>query len=180
MQGFLMIKITKVRIFLLLFMATIAYAKTPNNSVVVDRTLMTDAIDRVTSAEHLPEKNKEIFTNTDKAILYYVYFGIINSTKKKYQVDITCVDTKNNIIFKSPTEVVLKEVPDYIGEDIIKYQVQMLQLDTKPGAMVKGQLIPLKDDNDYFIKLYIEKKLVGVSNFTYQVINDVKQSHGSN
>ena len=155
--------------FFLSIMTTIVCAKIPNDSVVVDKMLMTSTIDGVTLADYLPKKSEDIFSNTDKAILYYVYFGIINPTKKKYQVDIICVDTKNNIIFNESTKRALENLPDYIGEDIIKHQVQLFQLDPKLGVMVKGQLIPLQDDNDYLIKLYIEKKLVGISRFTYQV-----------
>ncbi len=164
-----MIKVIKKGIFLLLFINIIVYAKTPNNSVVIDRMLMSNTLKKITFEDYLPGKNKYTFTNKDKNIVYYVYFGIINSTKEKYEIELFCIDTKSNIIFKESIERTLVEFPDYMGEDIIKNQDQMLLLDPKPGAMVKGQLMPLKDGNSYYIKLYIDKKLSGVSKFTYRI-----------
>ncbi|MCL9685787.1 hypothetical protein [Legionella maioricensis] len=170
-----MIKIIKETIFLLLFIVTIGYAKTPNDSVVINRVLISNTAKKIIFDVYAPGKDVHIFTNKDKKIFYYVYFGIINPTKKKYQIEIICVDKKDNIVFQEATERTLIKYPDYIGEDIVKNQEQMLWLDPTPGAIVKGQRLPLKSDNDYFIELYIEKKLVGVSRFTYQVMRDAKQ-----
>ena len=49
-----------------------------------------------------------------------------------------------------------------IGDDIFRRVVQDLELDPTPGAIVDGQRFPLENDNDYFIKLYFERKLIGL------------------
>ena len=57
-----------------------------------------------------------------------------------------------------------------IGGDSLRGVTQTLGLNPKTGSMVKGQLIPLEAGNDYFIKLYFEQKLIGVTKFHYMVL----------
>lgn len=165
-----MVNLLKKWAFLLL-MTTIGYAKVPNDTIVINRAFMSNILEKIIFDEYLPGKDIETFTDKDKGIFYYIYLGVINPTKEKYQIEIICVDNKNNVIFKKSTERKLMEYSNYIGEDLLKNQDQIFKLNTKLGAMVEGQVTPLKDGNMYFIKLYIEKKLMGVSMFSYHVIS---------
>ncbi|KTD35415.1 hypothetical protein Lmor_0862 [Legionella moravica] len=97
--------------------------------------------------------------------------GDINPTKKKYDVKIVCVDYKGTPILQGSVKRSLIGFTCHIGGDIVKGYTQTLGLNPKLGAMVKDQVVPLKD-GDYCIKLYFENKLIGITKFNYYVIKN--------
>jgi hypothetical protein len=44
-----------------------------------------------------------------------------------------------------------------------------LNMNPRPNALVKGQISPLKDDSNYLVKLFINKKLIGITPFHYEI-----------
>lgn len=145
-------------------------AGTYNDNIFVNRMLLSNSENRVILNSISPGKNIEIFTNKDDIILYYADIGVINPTKKKYDIEIICVDKDDNAIIKGAfkREFIL-ESERHIGANIMKKTLLIVTLDPKVGAMAPGQLTVLKAHNNYFIKLYIEKKLIGVTNFSYEI-----------
>ncbi|MFI4918373.1 MAG: hypothetical protein ACHP65_02340, partial [Legionellales bacterium] len=98
-----------------------------------------------------PGDSVETVSNKDKIIFYSAVINILNPTKKKYDVELICVDSKNHMIFKGEKKRSLLRLEDHMGNDIIKRIIQLLEFDPKPGAMVEGQLAPLENNRDYFI-----------------------------
>lgn len=112
----------------------------------------------------------ERITSKDKIIYYVANIGVINPAKKYYHVKIICVDSNGNTVITGKVKRLLSGFSYQVGGETIKGYEQTLGLDPKPGAMIKGQLIPLESGHDYFIKLFVENKLVGLTKFNYEVI----------
>jgi len=129
---------------------------------------MSNAAERITSSIYEPLNNVNSFSDKDKTIFYSADIGIINPAKKKYRFKIVCIDRKGKVIFKG----LLNRsdfIKDKIGVDKIIRLTQQLELKTAPGAMAYGQTVPLESGQDYFVKLYVDKKLIAVTKFSYSI-----------
>ncbi len=107
-------------------------------------------------------------TSKDKVIFYSTDIGVINPTQKKYEIEIICVDSDNKIIFRDSVKRPLT-ITEKMGADTIGRLAQNLELDPTPGAIVNGQLSALVNNKDYFVKLFFDKKLIGVTKFHYEI-----------
>lgn len=162
-------KIIRYTLVFFILISSFANAKDITDSVFIDTMFLTDSIVKVISNSYQPGHGVDSFTNKDDLIFYYAVIGVINPTKKKYNVEMVCVDSKGNTILQGTVKRSLSGFTRHVGGDIIKGYTQTLGMDPKIGAMVEGQIAPLRN-GDYFIKLYFEKKLIGITKFNYYVI----------
>ncbi|CAM2766828.1 hypothetical protein [Legionella worsleiensis] len=162
--------IKKWLMLLLILVCGFGRAELIKDGVFIDTMSITDSyiIGLLNSFE--PGSNLYSFTNKDSIIFYFAVIGVINPTKKMYDVKIVCVDSKGNPVLQGTVKRSLKEFTRHVGGDIIKGYTQTLGMDPKPGAMVKDQIVPLKD-GDYYINLYFENQLIGITKFHYSVID---------
>jgi hypothetical protein len=155
---------------LFLLVSGFSNANTLHDTVVINTSVLSNSGMRAILNSISPGPSVEMITNKNDIILYYAEIGIINPTKKKYAIKITCVDTTGNVIIKGSFQRELSsELKRNIGTDLMKSTLFIVTLDPKVGAMAPGQLIPLKSHNEYYIKLFVENKLIGISHFNYEV-----------
>ena len=157
-------------LILLTFICGVVNAKMIRDSIFISNMFLTNSAIQVLSNSFNPGRSVDSFTNKDNLILYTADIGVINPTKKRYFVEVICVDSKGNIVLKGAVRRTLSGFSRRVEGDIIKGYTQTLGMDPKVGAMVSDQLAPLKNGENYFIKLYFEHKLIGVTRFSYSVI----------
>ena len=163
-------KIIRDGLLLMMLITSTCIVKAGSNMAVVNSMFISNSTVQTLLNSVSPGPSVETITNKDEMIFYYADIGIINPTKIKYDIDVVCIDSKGNTIIKGSVQRKLTESIEHIGGDTIKRLVQTVGLDSKSGAMVSGQLIPLKNGNNYFIKLFVEKKLIGVTKFNYLTV----------
>ena len=117
-----------------------------------------------------PGDSVDSFTNKDDIILYTADIGVVNPTKKKYNVKLICVDAKGHLILKGAVKRSLAHFIRRVDGDVIKGYTQTFGLDPKAGILIKDQVSPLKNGENYFIKLYFENQLIGITRFRYSII----------
>ncbi|KTD81772.1 hypothetical protein [Legionella worsleiensis] len=152
------------------FISSLANATAVKDGVFIDTMILTDYVVNDFSKSDESGKRTDSFSKNDPIIFYYAIIGVINPTKKMYDVKVVCVDSKGNPVLQSTVKQSLSGFTRHVGGDIIKGYTQTLSMDPKVGAMVKDQIVPLKN-GDYYIKLYFENKLIGITRFDYSVIN---------
>ena len=162
-------KIFGRKLLLLVLVNGLVNAGSIKDSVFVNRMLLSNSGMRAILNSISPGDDVEMITNKDDIILYYADIGIANPTKKKYGVEIICTDKKGNIVIQGAFKRMFDGLEDHVGEDVVKGTLITVTLDPKPGAMAPGQLIPLKNHTDYYIKLFVEKKLIGITKFNYGI-----------
>lgn len=142
-----------------------------NEQVFVDRMIIGNNISGIANSG-LPKKDMWSFHDADQTILFYAKIGVINPILKTHTLEYTCTDQEGNLVIKGTFKNNPAENTVYhLGPDTLKSQIITLELNPKPGALVKGQINPLKKDNIYFIKIYFEKNLIGISEFDYRINN---------
>lgn len=161
-------KILKVGVVLLVLISSLKSVEASSEIVFVDRMMISKAVEKNKLNLSLPKRSDWTFRSTDKIIFYYANIGIINPRKTSYDFKISCTDINGNPVIKGTLKKDLSEFSEYyINKDKIINGIITLMLDPKPGVMVKGQLRPLENDKEYFIKVYFEKKLIGITQFRY-------------
>lgn len=156
---------------LLVFIFGTARVGASSNIVFVDRIFLSKYAENIMLNTKLAKHAVGTFTNTDKIIFYYASVGVINPTKKSYDVEIICKDKNGSAVFKETFKKDLSEFSGRsIGKEIIKTGLITFTLDPKPGAMLKGQLIPLESHHDYFVTLYFEHQILGSTEFNYLIV----------
>ncbi|KTD81886.1 hypothetical protein [Legionella worsleiensis] len=163
-------KIIRYFFVFFIFISSLANASAVKDGVFIDTMFLNDYVVNVFSNSDDSRKIADSFSKKDSMILYYAIIGVINPTKKMYDVKIVCVDSKGNPVLQSTVKQSLSGFTRHVGGDIIKEYTQTLSMDPKIGAMVKDQIVPLKN-GDYFIKLYFENKLIGITRFDYSIID---------
>ena len=160
-------KIIRRGLLFLVLLGIMGSAKPNSDIFIIERILLCNSLRENANNTITPGDSVEVITNKDEIIYYSANIGVINSTKEKYGFKIICVDSKNNIIFGDTAKVSLYKKKERIGKDSIRHVLLYLRLDPEPGAIVEGRLLPWENDNDYYIKLYFENKLMGVTKFHY-------------
>ena len=149
---------------------SIANAHMHDNNIFVDRIGISNSANNLLLDSILLGDRVETIKSTDKIILYYANIGIINPTKKNYNVEIIYTNIKGNIVIKGAYKTIFSDQDGMnLNGDSIRNTLITVGLDPKPGAMVQGQLLALENNTDYYIKLFIEKKLIGITKFTYNL-----------
>ncbi len=153
-------------LFLLGFLC-IADAGNPviDNAYVMS-TIVSNSYELVTYDVLVPGDSVETITSKDKVMFYEMVIGINNPTKKKYSIEIVCVDSKDKIIFRGAVKRSFELKDEFEGGNLFRL-VQQLEFHPKAGTLIAGQLYPLEPGNDYFIKFYFENKLLGITKFNY-------------
>lgn len=110
-------------------------------------------------------------TSANKTALYYASLRILNPTKKTYEIKIECIDEIGNPVIEGVVQRELFPVTEskYL-ESKSGYVEVTMGLNPKPGAMVPGQHKALKNGEGYFVRLYVENKLIGLSHFRYVIL----------
>ena len=155
---------------MLILLSNFSSAETNNDVVYVNRMIISNSERDLPLNSIAPGMNKEIITNKDDVIFYYADIGVINPTKKKYTVEIIFVDKNNRTFVKGKFERKLKSITiQHIGKNVLKSTLLTFSFDPKVGALVQGQRIPFHHHDEYFIKLFIDNKLIAVSSFLYYI-----------
>ena len=161
-------KIMIATFVMLILLSNFSSAETNNDVVFVNRMIISNSETDLPFNSIDPGVNQQIITNKDDIFLYYASIGVVNPTKKKYKVEIIFVDKNNNVVLQGGFKRELTSVSRRdVGKDIIKTTLLTVMLDPKVGTIAPGQLISLQDRQEYFVKLLIENKLVGISRFMY-------------
>jgi hypothetical protein len=165
--NFKQLQIRKIIIYGLtsLFLSCTSYAK-KTNEIVIERIILSNSAEQTPGNTFNPGDSVEIVTDQDKIIFYRSNIAILNPTQKQYSIELKCTDSLNNLIYKGTMKMNL-EISHTKEGNIIGRAAQHLGLDPRQGAMIKGQINPLKINNDYYIKLIVEKKLLGLTKFHY-------------
>jgi hypothetical protein len=138
--------------------------------IIAERIIVTNGVSNGFSDKEIwIEDAVDTITNKDNIMFYAARIVVINPTKKEYNVRMTCIDSKNNIVFNGSIKMLRSKIYSYVDKDSIAFITQHLGLNPKQGAMVKGQRTPLVGNNDYYIKLYVENKLIGITKFYYKI-----------
>lgn len=140
-----------------------------NNHVFIDRMLVSNSTESSSANLLLPLESADVITDKDELIYYVANLGIINPTKNRYDADIICVDSNNNIIFKETVKPSFAGYEYQLAGDTIKDITYKLKINLKSGEKGMNQLISFKKGENYFIKLYFDKNLIGITNFQYIV-----------
>lgn len=155
------------RIFLLFSLfSTVSYGE-KFESITVSKLILSNSIERINNDSMLPGDLVETISNKDDVIYYSADISVINPKKKKYNFKISCEDFSGNIIYEGTDTVSLYKKTQKIGKDFFAYTRLYLRLDTEPGSFVDGQLLTWENDKDYYIKLYFEEKMIGLTKFHY-------------
>lgn len=160
-------KIFKRGLILFVLITKVFSVQAKSDTIFIDRMLMGNSTGVHFFNPFIPEKSIDFFRAKDEIIYYVANISIINPTKKTYRIGIFCVDSRGKLVFKAIVKRALCDYEYKLGKDTIKGVSQTLGLEPKPGAIIKGQFMPLESDKDYYIKLYVEKKLIGLSKFHY-------------
>lgn len=156
----------KIRIgFLSFFFIIFIHNAYPSgDNIFIDRMMMSNA---ALNKKDL-NSNYWYFSNTDKHIFYYVNIGIINPTKKQYDVEYICIDKNGNSITQGTLKMNLAELEEWqLGKDTIR-RSKLITFTVKPQLHANPKT-SLKGDSNYYVKLYVDKKLIGFTEFHYEV-----------
>jgi hypothetical protein len=154
---------------LLLLVNFINNVQASTDLIFVDRMMISNSI-KNKSNKIKPNSSNWYLSNEDQDIFYYAQIGIINPTATQYEIKLVCIDEEGIPIFRKNFKVALTKFSGYQQEkNTIKLYELTLNLNPKPNALVKGQIAPLKDDNNYLVKLFINKKLIGITQFHYEI-----------
>lgn len=135
--------------------------------------IYTDPITQIKTDKILAENNSvDAFTNKDSLIYFMADISVFRPSKKYYHVTINCIDAKENMVFQGTVKRSLSGYSYKLGNDLVKGYNQTLGLNPKLGAMIKGQKIPLVGGQNYYIQLFVENKLISMTKFSYEVVND--------
>lgn len=162
-----MINIIRYGLLFFVLVASAGIAKTSNDTIVVERIILSNSVAKAADDKIHPGNPVEVITSKDELIYYSASIGVINPTKKRYRFKIICVDSEDRIIFGGSDQEFLNERTYHFGDDIMRDLPLYLRLDPMPGAIVQGRLLAWENNNDYFIKLFFEKKLIAVTKFHY-------------
>lgn len=145
-------------------------AEVINDVFFIDRLLMSDSLGNVQGSYKLPKRNILKFNNKSKNIFYYANIGILNPRKKEYLVEYFCVDGHGNMIFHREEKIKISQWRKTFFEKDTSIVSGTIDFAFNPmeNSLIIGQFIPLLSGKNYFIKLYIEKQLIGLTEFIYK------------
>lgn len=153
-----------------------------NDLVIVDKIYLTNDVIPITQTNPITqiEEDKVLtgdsiadkFTNKDSIIYFMANISIIRPSKKYYNVIIDCTNSKGEIVYEGTVKRSLSGYSYKLGNDLVKGYKQTLGLNPKLGAMIKDQKIPLVDGQNYYIKLFVENKLISITKFSYEVVSE--------
>jgi len=146
-----------------------AFAKTPADTIIAQTTLISnEAIGGAKNVLAEPGKKALYITSKDKIMYFFSTLNVVNPTKESYIGRLECIDKNGNVIISSEIQRTIYR-KERIAEDEVAEFDLTLGLDPKPGTLVKGQATPLKDGENYYIRTYIEGKLINLAPFRYRI-----------
>ena len=157
-------------ILLLIFnLAEPVWAKTDPDTIIPEALVVADKA-TVLYGNGFPENYTRVIMSDANIALYYASIKVLNPSKENYNVKIQCQDRKGATViegkYKLPLSLTKSET---LGEDSINYIETTLGLYPQPGKRVPGQRMALKNEETYFVKLWVEGKLVGLTSFRYAI-----------
>lgn len=145
--------------------------RAPADGSVFPEILVVSANATVVYKNAFPGRATRTITSADKTALYYASLKIINPPKLHYKLRIECVDAEGMVLIdgSADKEIFAVSRQKYLNGEAGQLEITMV-LDPRLGAMVRGQRMPLKHDMDYFVRLYVDGKLIGLTSFQYVVL----------
>lgn len=111
--------------------------------------------------------------NSKDSIIYYMaHIGVINPSKKKYNVKITCKNAEGKVVLVGEVQRTFSGYTNKLGENILHVYEQTLGLYWKPNALINGQNFPL-ETGDYYIILMVENTILGITKFHYEKLDKI-------
>jgi hypothetical protein len=123
----------------------------------------------------LPQNVVRVVTSRAKIVFFYTSMRVINPTKEEYEIHIECVDSGDRIVIDvRTTQKISRREVSMAGDKTYSIEAR-LGLDPRLGVLVPGQKIPLEGGGNYFVRIFVDDKLIGLSTFRYVV--DPKDRH---
>lgn len=140
----------------------------PQDGSVLPEILVMSGDATVVYNNAFPRQVMRTITSTDKTALYYASLKVIDPPKTHYKLRIECVDAEGNVLIEGSADKEIFAISrrKYLKGEVGQLEITMV-LNPKPGAMVPGQRTPLKHDMYYFVRLYVDGKLLGLTSFRY-------------
>lgn len=111
-------------------------------------------------------------SSNDAIAFYFAAIRVINPGKKKFEVKLECVDSSGQLIIgNTSTKEVHALTESKYMEGKSGYLETSLGLNPAVDAVVPGQKMTLKNEEEYYIRLFIDDKLVGLTKFRYFIKN---------
>lgn len=165
-----MSKIIRISCIVAVLICLFGNSSAANENVYVDRIFVSHSSLKDIANNNIPNGTVYTFDSMDKTISFYASIGVTNPKKEKYEVELRCVDKQGALVIKKIWKKDISEFTSHrVGNDIIKEQIYAITLDPREGKMVQGQRIPLENLHQYDIKLYFERKLIGLTGFGYAI-----------
>ncbi|WP_143133484.1 hypothetical protein [Pseudoduganella namucuonensis] len=160
--------------FLMISWHSISFATLESSSeseVVVPDILAMSSEANIVYSKAFPGPVTRTIRSTDKTALFYASLKIIAPKKERYSIKIDCVGEDGNPLIAGTVnrEIFSVNKAKYQNGEIAQIEVSM-GLDPKSGAMVPGQIRPMRNDENYFIRLYVDDKIVGLTSFRYIIL----------
>ncbi len=156
------------RLLILALLSFIKIARADSDIIFIDRLMMDKSISAL--SKKVVKTDTWRFSSEDKSIYYYAKFGIINPTKNQYDVDYICINKKGTPITQGTlkTKLAMSEVFS-LGKEIMREsEFVTTNLFPKINKIAEGPSASLDNGNDYYMKLYVDKKLIAISHFQYK------------
>lgn len=107
-------------------------------------------------------------SSNDKIAFYFAAIRVINPGKNKFELRLECVDSSGQLIIGNTTT---REVHDLTESKYLDgksgYMETSLGLNPAVDAIVPGQKMSLKNEEEYYVRLFIDDKLIGLTKFRY-------------
>lgn len=165
-----------IALSLLFFSAGVSADESKASVAVKDETVLPEILavsgnPSVIYGKGFPGTVTRTIRSSDKSAFFYASVRIVNPKKSKYVVKLECVDDAGNVVIEGTLQ---KEIfpmyrRRYMEGEIGQIEVS-LGLNPTAGAKVAQQRMILKDDTQYFIRLYVEGRLISLTNFRYLIM----------
>lgn len=158
-------KIIKLTLFFITITTFINNVQAASDFMFIDRMIISNN----TTKMNKPKSNEWYLYDKDKDIFYYVKLGIINPNKPLYKIKYVCSSIRGDLILQKELAIPINEFSQYqFKKNSIKLYELNFHLSPQPTYLAQGQLKSLKDNNSYVVRLYIDDKLIGSSQFKYE------------
>lgn len=144
-----------------------------NEDIVIPEILAISGEATVAYGNAFPGPVTRTIRDTSKTAIYYASVRVVNPTKKIYKVKIECVDELGKVVISGVVDRESYDVNEskYLGGKSSFIEAKLV-LDPKLGAMVPGQTEPLKGEHGYYVRLYVDDTLVGLTRFRYILMGE--------
>ena len=157
------------KLLIIALISFIKIARADSDIIFIDRLMMDNSINELN--KNVVKSDNWIFFSEYKNIYYYAKLGVINPTKNQYNVEYICMNKKGKTITHGALKMNLHKTEIFnFGKKIIREsEFITTNLFPKINEIAKRQSASLENSSDYYMKLYVDKKLIAISHFQYKL-----------